>query len=447
MTNRKLNPIAWTEGMFLRPQHLQQQEIFLEDRLTARINALDPFQWGVREFEINEEALSDNRIEVLRLDAVMPGGAVVRFPGNATVESREFSPEIEQLDVHLALPRLSPSSANSAPLDSGARDVRYKIKQETVPDLNRGGFETPVDVLVSNVRLFVSGEELELETCDSMKVARVEATGDIGKPFALARDCAPPLLSLQAHPPIVEEVVKIVSQIAAKVRVVAGRTTTISTADLPNMWMRYTLARMTPVLRNLLSTGSTNPFALYSALTETAGALAAFALQEPAELPPYNHDDPYGCYSELLGFIDTHLGGAVPDRFTELKLALETSGDRKFYATKQLSIELVDPRNSFFLGIKAQIDSAKLVDLVRDSGKVASMQELPTIMMMNLDGLRIEHLPGAPTEIAARTGYEFFKVEPHGNQWTRIKSEFSFALSLGKLENADVSLYVVSHEA
>ena len=107
----------------------------------------------------------------------------------------------------------------------------------------------------------------------------------------------------------------------------------------------------------------------------------------------------------------------------------------------------MDPRNSFFLGIKAQIDSEELVELVKDSGKAASIQELPTIMMMNLDGLRIEHLPGAPTEIAARTGYQFFKVEPHGNQWTRIKNEFSFALSLGKLENADVSLYVVSHEA
>jgi len=32
------------------------------------------------------------------------------------------------------------------------------------------------------------------------------------------------------------------------------------------MWMRYTLSRMTPVLRHLLATGVTRPFDLYTAL-------------------------------------------------------------------------------------------------------------------------------------------------------------------------------------
>ena len=67
--------------------------------------------------------------------------------------------------------------------------------------------------------------------------------------------------------------------------------------------------------------------------------------------------------------------------------------------------------------------------------------------MMNLDGLKIDHLPGAPTEIASKTGYEYFKVDSYGAEWNHVKNEFSFALSLGNLENATVSLYVVSHEA
>ncbi|MFT5442478.1 MAG: type VI secretion system protein ImpJ [Myxococcota bacterium] len=445
MSSRKLLPVAWTEGMFLRPQHLQQQDAFNADRVAARIAAIDPYQWGVREFEVDTEALADNRIEITRLEVIMPGGAIVHFPGNATVESREFSPELEELDVYIAIPRIKPAEANSSSMEGGGRDVRYWVKSETAPDINRGGFDTPIDLLMSNIRVFVTGEELELETTDSIKIAKVVATGDVGRPFALARDYCAPLLILQGCPPLVEEINKVVSQIAAKVRIVSGRTTTVSTADLPNMWMRYTLARMTPVLRHLLGTGSTNPFELYTALVETAGALSSFALQEPADLPAYKHNDLFRCYSELLAFIDTHLGGAVPDRFSELKLELQTASGRKVYATKALTAEQVDPRNHFFLGIKAQIETDELISMVAETGKAASIDELGSILMMNLNGLKIDHLPGAPTEIASKTGYEYFKIESHGPAWARVKNEFSFAVSIGNLESADVSLYVVAH--
>ncbi len=447
MSSRKLLPVAWSEGMFLRPQHFQQQDLYHEERLSSRIAAISPFQWGVRELQFDTEALSDNRIELSRLDAVLPGGAVVRFPGNAVVESREFSPDTEEFDVYIALRRVNPGEANTGPMEGGGRDVRFRVRNESAPDLNRGGFETPVDLLMSNVRVFVTGEELELETTDSIKIAKVVATGDVGRPFALSETYAPPLLALQAFPPLVEEINMIVSQIAAKVRVVSGRTTTVSTADLPNMWMRYTLARMTPLLRHLLSTGSTHPFDYYSVLVETAGALSAFALQEPAELPVYQHEDPYACFRKLLDFIDTHLGGAVPDRFSEYKLELETVSGRRFYATRGLSVEQVDPRNHFFIGIKAQIEKDDLLELVAQTGKAASVEGLGSILMMNLDGLKLEHLPGAPTEIASKTGYEYFSVESHGTEWKRVQSEYSFALSLGNLENADVNLYVVANES
>ena len=181
-------------------------------------------------------------------------------------------------------------------------------------------------------------------------------------------------------------------------------------------------------------------------MVETAGALSAFVLHEPAELSSYRHDDLFACYRELLDFIDTHLGGAVPDRFSEVTLELQTVRGRMIYMTKSLSAENVDPRNHFFLGIKAKIETQALVDLVAESAKAASIEELGSVLMMNLDGLKIDHMPGAPTEIASKTGYEYFRVDSHGPKWNRIQNEYSFALSLGNLENADVSLYVVSHE-
>ena len=56
-------------------------------------------------------------------------------------------------------------------------------------------------------------------------------------------------------------------------------------------------------------------------------------------------------------------------------------------------------------------------------------------------------MPAAPTEIAARAGYEYFRLEPHGAQWNKVREDYSLAVNLGKLENADMRLYIVVPEA
>lgn len=445
MATRRLNPVSWSEGMFLRPHHLQQRDLFEAERLRYHLRTLDPFHWGVRELVLDEEALADHRVAVQRLEAVLPGGTVIRYPQNAVLEPRDFDPQTQRLEVHVGLRHLNPSKANAARAEEASAEARERIQSEEVPDLQRGGFESAVDFAYPNLRLFLSGEEEELDRYDSFKLLEIEGSGELKRPFALSPGYCPPLLALQGFPPLYEAVARTVSQIASRVRVLAGRTATVAIADLPRMWMRYTLARTAPVLRHHLATGETRPYDLYTALVEAAGALAAFQRDEPVELPAYDHANLAGCFGELLAFIEAQLGEAVPERFHELPMAFDAQ--KSCYVTTDLNVERVDPRNLYFLGVKAPVDSEELVRLVVDQGKASSKEGVTPLVLLNTKGLRIEHLPAAPTEIAARAGYEYFRLEPHGPQWGKVREEFSLALHLGKLENADVRLYVVAPES
>ncbi len=439
--DRPANPIAWTEGMFLRPHHMQQSDLAAQSRLEQHLRVVDPFHWGVREFALNEEALSERRVEVLRLEAMLPGGTIVRFPGAAILEPREFPANTEGLDVWVGVRRLSPSRPNSAPLGNGARDVRNFVQSEGVPDLERGGSEASVERLVPNVRVFLSGQEEELETHEVLRLCRVEATGDIKRPFGMSRSVSPPLLVVQGFPPLLEEVQKIAAQIAAKISVVASRTETIALGELPRMWMRYTLARVTPVLRHMLGSGETRPFELYGALVEAAGALAAFRLREAAELPVYDHENPWPCFSALLAFIDGALEEVAPT-FTELRLRYDAA--KKAYVTNDLSVTLVNPRNRFVLGVKAAMESKELVSWVAQKGKAGSVAQIGQLLMFNVPGVPLEHLPGMPSDVAGPAGAEYFKIDSHGDRWGKVRDEFSFALSLGPLADADVRLFIVA---
>ena len=49
--------VLWGEGLFLRPQHFQQQDRYHEARLNETANALHPYCWGVRRLAIDTDAL------------------------------------------------------------------------------------------------------------------------------------------------------------------------------------------------------------------------------------------------------------------------------------------------------------------------------------------------------------------------------------------------------
>ena len=79
------------------------------------------------------------------------------------------------------------------------------------------------------------------------------------------------------------------------------------------------------------------------------------------------------------------------------------------------------------------ITKDELVTLMHDQAKASSITGVKTLEMLNRAGLKLEKMAGAPTEIAARAGYEYFKIDAGGPQWKRVKDEFTFAISVGKL--------------
>ena len=48
-----LKPMRWKEGMFLRPQHFQHYDLYLESREVNRFHAAESYYWGLLRMEID----------------------------------------------------------------------------------------------------------------------------------------------------------------------------------------------------------------------------------------------------------------------------------------------------------------------------------------------------------------------------------------------------------
>jgi len=446
MSGRGWNRVAWPEGMFLLPQHLQQLDAGADARLAYHMRMLDPFHWGVLELEIEEQALAAGQISITRLVAVLPDGTILRCPDAAPIETRKFDPTVDALGVHVGIRQQRPAEVLTAEEALRDRHARYWIRDLEVGDQGRPSEKAPVPFLFPNVRVFLSGEEAELESYDVFKLAEIEATGVSGQPFRVRPTYAPPLLKLEAWPPLQERVESLVHQMLGKLRIVAGSRASLTKLDTARVLLAYTLGRMAPVLEHLLGTGHTHPFSAYSALIETAAGLSALGSEEPVEFPRYDHENLYRCYAAVLDFIHAELEREFKDRSQEIPLRYSSS--HRAYAAPQLSRESTEPRNAFFLAVKADIERSELARLMTTEAKAGALSSLEFMVKMSVKGATIEHLPAPPLDVEPRPGYEFFRIDPRSHvTWKKVMDEQSFGVSLGSLESADVRLFIVTPEA
>ena len=110
--------VIWSEGMFLRPQHFQQHDRYLEALIEERTRPLRPHSWGLVDLDISEEALRLGRIEVQGCRAVLPDGTTVNIPkGDAPPSSIELDEHTKDQIVYLTILQRRPNATEASRAD------------------------------------------------------------------------------------------------------------------------------------------------------------------------------------------------------------------------------------------------------------------------------------------------------------------------------------------
>ncbi len=111
------NPVIWHEGLFVKPQHFQQQARAAEAAVHQRVHSLNDALYGFSELVLNTEYLSFGKVAITQARGIMPDGSVFDIPHDlappAPLEIADSS-GVNQI-VYLALPLRS----------HGALEVRW----------------------------------------------------------------------------------------------------------------------------------------------------------------------------------------------------------------------------------------------------------------------------------------------------------------------------------
>ncbi|HUQ84030.1 MAG TPA: type VI secretion system baseplate subunit TssK [Gemmatimonadaceae bacterium] len=445
---RQLQPVLWTKGVLLSPQHLQMQDRYLEDLLSFRLGALAFRPWGFHRLEIDREALGGGAFAVTLASGIMPDGLLFDAPASDAVPppkplDEAWDPDRPTLDIYMTVPEYRPDGFNVA---SAARDhgTRYRAELLMRRDENNGLAEKPVQVARKNLRFLVEGESLDGSS--ALPVARVSrgATGEI----TLDPRFVPPLLDVGASEYLLTINRRLVELLAAKSTTLSGmrrqRNQSLADfgiSDVANFWLLYTVNTHLPAIRHLYETRRGHPSELFEAMTALAGALTTFStVVHPRSIPSYDHANLQDCFTRLDAMLRDLLDTVVPSNFVALPLRSEQPlvhavalDEDRFLTAPQL-----------YLAVSSTTKVADVIRAVPQYVKVSSGDRITQLIRQALSGVELTHTPSPPSAIPVKLNYQYFQLSKTGPEWDAITRARNLAAYVpAELANPQLELVIL----
>jgi len=276
--------IMWGEGLFLRPQHFQQQDRYHEARLNATALALHPYCWGVRQLVIDSDALKADVLRVTELSLIFPDGELLRAPEHdmlpPQVRLGELPDAGQTITFHAALPVLKVHGENCAARGEARPDARFGQREHDTQDLYSEAAPAPLAYLTRNLRLVPDGEALD--AYDSFPLLRLRRIATGG--FEIDQDFVPPSISIEGAPGLQARLARLMEKLLAKVNALYGHyrepsknVVELRGGDVSSFWLLHTASAGYAALGHYLAHRELHPERLFQEMLVLAGGLMTFS--------------------------------------------------------------------------------------------------------------------------------------------------------------------------
>ena len=445
---KQLQPVIWSKGTFLTPQHLQVQDRFLEDSLNFRLQALKFCAWGFTELTIDQERLTEGQIMVARAAGIFPDGLLFDIPeADPPPPSKSiaeyFEPGTQSLEVYLTVPDYRSRGLNVSltPREAG---TRYLAEVTSFRDENTGATEKPVQVARKNLRILAEGESLQGNS--ALRMANIEKT-DAGT-FRLNPRFVPPLLNISASDyalGILRGLIEILSarssQLSGMRRQKNQSLADFTASDIADFWLLYTVNSHFPMFKHMFENGSGHPEEAYSAMSALAGSLTTFSQKiQPRDLPVYDHDQIGPVFAELDEKLRSLLETVVPTNVVSLPLK---KVQNSIYATS-IDKEKYLVNTRMFLAVSSDVKEEDLIRKVPQLVKTCSATHIDHLIKQALPGIQLTHLANPPSAIPVKLKYQYFSLNQSGAAWEAVGRAHNFAAYVpGDFPNPEMELLIL----
>ncbi|VUD66132.1 hypothetical protein TDB9533_03512 [Thalassocella blandensis] len=423
--------VVWSEGMFLNPQHFQQQERYFERFVNGKCEAYGAYGWGIQEFEIDHQLLKLGKISVISAQGVFPDGTPFSVPDmNDPPPVIELPENTHNAILHLALPLHRPGAVEVLPEDSTTGLARYYSTDIQVRDVTEeGGDNLNMDVAKLRLKLLLDSDDLSGYT--SIGVLKIAESRE-DKNIILDDQFIPSCLDINVAPRLSGFLTELVGLLHHRAESIAGRLADArrgGTAEIADYMMLQLINRIEPWANHLSSINGLHPIVLYGEAIQMAGELSTFVAKEkrPPTFTPYLHDQLTTTFLPVMASLRECLSMVYEQTAVSLPLVEKKYGIRVSEITDRSMLSSA----MYVLAVRADVAEEMIRSRFPAQIKLGPVERIRQLVNAAMPGIQLKPLPVAPRQIPFRSGYTYFELERNNNFWKELQTSGGFALHVG----------------
>ncbi|MGY3879418.1 type VI secretion system baseplate subunit TssK [Aeromonas enteropelogenes] len=437
------NRVIWREGLFIKPQHFQQQQRHSDYALHARLSALSDYFYGLQSLAINEDYLGFGRIALVGATGILPDGTVFNIPNDDVLPTplEVTDASVANQKVYLALP-LSVSGVNEVG-QGGQVATRLQAHRHDVRDLHSEGGDV-VSLEVGRVSLRLMLEREDRSAYASLAIARIlDKRPDGG--LVLDPNFMPCSISVSAIPALKRFLGESAGLVAERARSLSQRIAAPGqqgVADVAEFMMLQLLNRAQPQLSHLARLGTLHPERLHEALVQLCGELMTFTDESrlPPEFPAYRHDDQQVSFEPVMLALRQALSTVLSPRAVSIQLRKHQYGIVVAMVNESELMQSAD----FVLAVRARMPQEQLRKQLLQQTKVASSDKIRELISLQLPGIPLLPLPVAPRQLPYHAGYSYFQLDKQSPAWQMLAVSNTLAFHIaGDFPELDMQLWAI----
>ena len=422
--------VAWTEGMFIHPQHFQQQDRYFEKLINLKTTALGGYAWGISRLTLDQGALKIGKISLTECSGIFEDGTPFDMPTTDTLPDALDISELKEGDlINLCLPLWKNGTVDMDRPQRMESNARFRIENNAFRNVIVDS-QSEADIEVAHKKVQLKADRLTHQQHTVIPIAKVQSLKE--SEIRLDKRFVPPSLFMDADANLTNYHQEIAGLISLRAQLYAQRILNAGTeaaADISDILLLQITNRYKAIFEHAMQVERVHPVDIYQQGISLAAELATFTAESRMLRPMqgYQHTDLQTSFDDLLNELNRSLNTLLEQNAYRIELEVKNYGVR----IGQIPSEELSER-SYVLVVSSELPRETIRAKFPTHLKIGPVEHITQLVNRQLPGIRIDPMPVAPRQLPYHGNAVYFELQTQGRLWDAIVTNRSIALHIGE---------------
>lgn len=422
--------IIWSEGMFLQPQHFQQQQQYNDYLLSTTQRLINPNSWGIDNQIIDDALLKLGKFSLTQCQGLFPDGTLFNAPhSDKNPLPLEITENHTGQTVYLATLERKNHTAEIS-LNNSSPHLRYHTESTSIANnIVENTQTTDIHIAKLNLQLLTETDEKSNYSCipiARIKEVRSNQTIILDNQFIPTCINAFAALRLQAF---IEETHSLLQHRAEMLAYRLTHNQQAGNTEITDFMLLQLTNRFEPLFYAIKTAKHIHPENLFYSLLQLCSEMTTF-IDDRRRLKTeihYIHRMPNPSFDGLIEKVRHALSLVLEQNATRINLAQRDYG---LWVGDIADKELLVHAN-FVLSVfcengaeSTQRDFTKLT-------KIAAVEMIRDYVTRALPGIDLQRIVITPRQIPQHPSHCYFLLNKHSDLWATLSNSLGIAIHVG----------------